>query len=59
VILGLPIPSWLLLFVAVGAGLTLEILFYRARRRERRAGLSGGAGGGGGTGGRSSPEGGP
>lgn len=36
-ILGMPWTSWLLLGVAVGIGLSLELAFYRARRGERRA----------------------
>jgi len=34
-IAGLPVDAWLLLVAAVGLGLTLELAFYRARRRER------------------------
>lgn len=34
-ILSLPIDAWLLLFVAVGLGLALEVAFYRARRGDR------------------------
>lgn len=37
-ILSFPIDAWLLLAVAVGLGLALEIAFYRARRAERRSG---------------------
>jgi len=33
----MPLAAWLLLVVAVGLGLTLELAFYRARRRDRRA----------------------
>lgn len=36
-VLSLPIDSWLLLFVAVGLGLALEIAFYRAQRAHRRS----------------------
>ena len=37
-VLSLPIDSWLLLFVAVGLGLAMEVAFYRAQRaRGRRA----------------------
>jgi hypothetical protein len=32
----MPLDAWLLLFVAVGLGLTLELTFYMARRRDRR-----------------------
>lgn len=35
-IAGLPVGSWVLLGVAVGAGLAIELLFLRARLRERR-----------------------
>jgi hypothetical protein len=31
----MPLDAWLLLFVAVGLGLSLEIAFIRARRRDR------------------------
>ncbi len=31
-ILGLPLDSWLLMIVAVGAGLVIEVAFLRARR---------------------------
>ena len=31
-ILGLPWTSWLLLLVAIGVGLTIEVIFYRAQR---------------------------
>lgn len=34
-IAGLPFDAWLLLVVAVGLGLTLELAFYRAQRRGR------------------------
>lgn len=34
-ILSLPIDAWVLLLVAVGLGLSLEIAFYRARRAAR------------------------
>jgi len=33
---GLPPGAWALLFLAVGLGLTLELIFYWARIRERR-----------------------
>ena len=33
--LGLPADAWILLIVAIGFGLGLEIAFYRARRRDR------------------------
>ncbi len=36
----MPLDAWLLLVAAVGLGLTLELTFYRARRRDRRAGRS-------------------
>lgn len=36
--LGMPIDAWVLLFFAVGLGLTLELAFYLARLRRRRAG---------------------
>ncbi|HSG07510.1 MAG TPA: hypothetical protein VLA36_04080 [Longimicrobiales bacterium] len=32
----MPVEAWLLLIAAVGLGLSLELAFYRARRRERR-----------------------
>jgi len=32
----MPLPAWILLVAAVGLGLSLELAFYRARRRERR-----------------------
>lgn len=35
-ILSLPVGAWLLLSVAVGLGLGLEVAFYRARRADRR-----------------------
>jgi hypothetical protein len=35
VLLSLPVDAWLLLVVAVGLGLGLEIAFYRARRADR------------------------
>ena len=35
-ILSLPIDAWLLLLVAVGFGLALEVAFYRARRGDWR-----------------------
>jgi hypothetical protein len=31
-ILGMPVDAWLLLLLAVGAGLTLELVFYLGRR---------------------------
>ena len=31
-ILGLPIDAWVLLFCAVGLGLGLEVVFYRAQK---------------------------
>jgi hypothetical protein len=34
---GLPLGAWVLLLLAVGSGLTLELAFYRARLRERRS----------------------
>jgi len=34
-ILGLPIDAWILLVLAVGLGLGLEIVFLRAHRRDR------------------------
>lgn len=34
-IAGLPLDAWILLVTAVGLGLTLELAFYRARRRGR------------------------
>lgn len=37
-ILGLPIDAWLLLVVAVGLGLALELAFHRARRHDRGVG---------------------
>jgi hypothetical protein len=33
-ILGLPWTSWLLLFVAVGLGLSISLAFYLSHRRE-------------------------
>ena len=36
-ILGLPVDAWVLLIVAVGLGLCLELVFIRARRRDRAA----------------------
>ena len=36
-VLSLPIDSWLLLFVAVGLGLAMEVAFYRAQRARGRA----------------------
>jgi hypothetical protein len=33
VIAGLPAASWLLIVVAVGAGLAIELMFLRAHRR--------------------------
>lgn len=35
-IAGLPWPSWLLLFLAVGTGLVIEVAFFRAHRGARR-----------------------
>jgi hypothetical protein len=35
-ILSFPIDAWILLLVAVGVGLGLEVAFYRARRHDRR-----------------------
>jgi hypothetical protein len=32
-IAGLPIGAWVLLVVAVGVGLVLQVLFFRAQRR--------------------------
>lgn len=32
---GMPFDAWVLLFCGVGLGLTLEVTFYRARRRKR------------------------
>ncbi len=40
-ILSFPIDAWLLLFVAVGLGLGLELAFYRARRADRAAEIVG------------------
>jgi hypothetical protein len=34
-IAGLPAASWVLIVVAVGAGLAIEIAFLRAQRRRR------------------------
>lgn len=34
-IFGMPSDAWLLLIVAIGLGLGLEIAFYRARRHDR------------------------
>ena len=34
-VFGLPVDSWLLLIVAVGLGLSLELLFWRAQRGAR------------------------
>jgi len=34
-ILGLPFDSWILLILAVGLGLGVEIAFLRAHRRDR------------------------
>ena len=40
-ILSFPIDAWLLLFVAVGLGLGLEVAFYRSQRARRaRAGTA-------------------
>jgi len=33
---GLPVDASILLFVSVGLGLGLELVFHRARRRERK-----------------------
>jgi hypothetical protein len=35
-IAGLPIATWVLFAIAVGAGLTVEIIFLRRHRRDRR-----------------------
>ena len=35
--LGMPFDAWVLLFCGVGLGLTLEVTFYRARRRDSGA----------------------
>ena len=43
----MPLPAWLLLIAAVGLGLSLELAFYRARRRERRLARQGRAPGAG------------
>lgn len=32
----MPLPAWILLVAAVGLGLSLELAFYSARRRDRR-----------------------
>jgi hypothetical protein len=32
---GMPLDAWLLLLVAIGLGLTLEVMFFLGRRRER------------------------
>ena len=37
-IFSFPIDAWLLLFVAVGLGLGLEVAFYRSRRARRAPG---------------------
>ena len=34
-IAGLPLESWLLIAVSVGAGLVIELAFFRAHRRGR------------------------
>jgi hypothetical protein len=34
-VLGMPLDAWVLLFCAVGLGLTLELRFYLGRRRDR------------------------
>ena len=34
-IAGMPVDAWLLLIVAVGLGLALELAFYRAQRRRQ------------------------
>lgn len=39
--LGMPFDAWVLLFFGVGLGLTLEVAFFRARRRARNAGDGG------------------
>ena len=33
---GMPIESWILLVVSVGLGLGLEIVFFRARRKDAK-----------------------
>lgn len=35
--LGMPLDAWVLLFIGVGLGLTLEVTFFRARWRARNA----------------------
>ena len=41
-ILSFPIDAWLLLFVAVGLGLSLEVVFYRRQRGRRgKSGVEG------------------
>jgi len=44
---GMPVDAWVLLFFAVGLGLTLEVTFFRARRRRRSMPDVGGRGTGG------------
>jgi hypothetical protein len=44
----MPLSAWFLLIAAVGLGLSLELAFYRARRRERRLEGRRGPGGDGG-----------
>jgi hypothetical protein len=41
---GLPLATWLLMLVAVGAGLAIELTFFRAHRRDRRGDDDGPAG---------------
>jgi len=36
VLFGLPIDAWVLLVVSVGLGLGLEIVFFRARRKDAK-----------------------
>ena len=40
----MPLDAWLLLTVAVGLGLALEVRFFLARRRDRRSGPPGAIG---------------
>jgi hypothetical protein len=35
-IAGLPLATWLLMIAATGAGLAIELAFFRAHRRDRR-----------------------
>ena len=49
--LGMPVDAWVLLFFAVGLGLTLEVTFFRARRRRGATPDVGGRGTGGNDGG--------